>query len=75
MNGINSYEERMRQPWKKIIDWSFINSHPEAKSAIWTRYKTDAIFRSKLNEEMARDYMFKIEFQENFKSYEQGRGR
>ena len=73
MNGINSYEDRMRQPWKQIIDWEYISFHPEAKFAIWERYQTDMIFKSKIDEAKARDYVFKIKFEESFKSYQRGR--
>ena len=59
MQGVHSYEEQIKNPNLSIIDFEYIILHPEAKLAIQERYYTDAFFREKINEAMARDVIFK----------------
>ncbi len=69
MDGINSYEELLRHPEKEIIDFAYLNTHPEAKQAVWLRYEMDVNFKWKLNQIMSVNPYFKVRFKECFSSY------
>lgn len=72
MKGINSYEERLKNPYLGLIDWEYISLHPEAKLAIKQRYSTDTFFKAKIEEAKASDILFKEKFEQYF---ENGRSR
>lgn len=67
MEGVNDYESRVIDPSRRIIDFQKLNSNPWLKSAVWMRYKTDMFFRLKVDEIIARDYSFKMNFWECFR--------
>lgn len=69
MDFIPSYEERLRNPHLKVLDFELLVSHPEAKLAVWQRYKMDILFRNRLNDLMRIDYSFKKRFIEIFQEY------
>lgn len=69
MKGYNSYEARLRHPEIGILDFEYLNLHPEAKAAIWERYVCDASFKGKLDQVMSVDVMFKSRFKDCFKSF------
>lgn len=48
MNFIPSYEDRLRNPHLKVLDFELLVAHPEAKLAVWQRYKMDILFRTRL---------------------------
>lgn len=73
---MNYSEERLNYPGLSIIDFEFINYHPEAKQAIWNRYNSDIVFKVRIDERMKNDLMFAYQFRETFKYYiERGKGR
>ena len=68
--------DRLRYTELSIIDFEFIEIHPEAKLAIWERYNQDSVFRRRIDEHCKNDLVFNYRFYETFKSYlELGRGR
>lgn len=75
MQGVNTYQERIKNPGVGIINWEFISNHPEAKLAIWERYQTDASFKIQLDQLKENDPYFKRMFDKHFASYKETRGR
>ena len=68
LKGVNSYHYRVKNPYLGFIDWEYILLHPEAKTAIQERYKTDPFFREKIDEFKAKDVVFKNKFEQYFGS-------
>lgn len=69
MNGLNSYEEMVRNPGKEIIDFEYLVLHPEAKLEIASKYRRDPLFRQKLFEKMCTSPNFKQRFDACFRNY------
>lgn len=69
MDGVPSYEQRLRNPGLSVIDFEFVSLHPEAKFAIWERYCIDSFFRMKIREQMLLDPIFKKRFRDAFRSF------
>ncbi len=69
MDGVNSYEQRIKNPGLDILDFEFLSIHPEAKLAIWQRYNTDVIFKSKIDMHLANNVYFRYLFKKHFSPY------
>lgn len=69
MKGINSYQDRLKNPGKEIIDFEFVSAHPETKMEIAMKYNSDATFRQELFQKMIVDPGFKFRFYNCFGSY------
>ncbi len=69
MNFIPSYEDRLRNPHLKVLDFELLVAHPEAKLAVWQRYKMDILFQTRLQDLMMSNYFFKQQFEEVFQEY------
>lgn len=69
MGWIPSYEDRIKNPYTRVLDFELLNAHPEAKFVIWQRYQMDAVFRNQIQNIMVSDYAFKERFQNTFRDY------
>ena len=69
MNGINNYFERIKDPTKEIIDFSYLYMHPEAIYLVWEKYSFDLTFKMEVNRKMYLDNIFKKRFNEVFKNF------
>lgn len=68
-NGINTYEEMLKNPMLKIIDFEFLVGHPEAKFLVWEKYNNDYSFKMKIDELIECDASFKKRFYNAFDSF------
>ena len=69
MNGINNYFERIKDPGKEIIDFSYLYTHPEAIYLVWEKYSWNLTFKMEVNRKMYLDNLFKKRFNEVFKNF------
>lgn len=69
MKGINNYFERLKDPTKEIIDFSYLYNHPEFIYLVWEKYVTDFTFKMEVNRKMYLDNIFKEKFEKMFKNF------
>ena len=69
MNGINTFYDSLNNPFKGIIDFEYLVSHPEAKFNIWEKYNNDPAFKLRIDEMIERDVVFKNRFNNAFNSF------
>lgn len=68
-NGMSTYFERLQNPGREIIDFSYLYSHPECIYIVFETYKRDFTFQSSVNQKIKYDLVFKKNFLKVFKRY------
>ncbi len=69
MRGINTYEERIKNPNIDLINWEEIANYPECRLIIWNKYMTDPYFKQEINMRRSNNVFFNYQFKKYFKSY------
>ena len=67
MRGINTYEERIKNPNIDLINWEEIANYPECRLIIWNKYMTDPYFKQEINMRRSNNVFFNYQFKKYFK--------
>ncbi len=69
MRGYNSYEVRVNNPGKELLEFEYLNNNPTFKSSIWESYSVNKNISKSINRKIRSDELFKQRFEFCFKDF------
>ncbi len=69
MNGIISFEERVKNPGKGIIDFEYLENNPADIAGVWVYYRTNKEFSDIIDYKLKTNPVFREKFKNCFGNF------